>query len=481
MVTVKEVEEFIQSFKNKKNMKKAKIYDVIIYVMTLIVFLMQGFYVGLHHEPWADEAQAWLIADDSNSLLEIFKSTRYEGTPPLWHCIIKIAQLCGLTYDYFFILPLLFSMIGVILLFCSKAPMMWKVIVPFTYFIAYQNTVVARSYSLVFPIMMMLVISLKKKNQVLYYISLILLGLTSSYGIIISGSFLLYDLIYFTINKKIERTKTNILGFYITGAILFLAGLTVLPPDDGFSLTMAKERTITELFYDITSTFFVPMECTFLYVSTAIVLIVFFIWYCKKDILRTCICTIPLALYYILAGDCIWHLTYFYLLIIVFLILNENDSEKMSFKEGFILVMMIVQVFAGFYSSHADVQKKYCGAEKASRILKPYVEQGVEIAAADYFATAIAPYFSDNIFANRPGTQRYYLWSTESKYVDMHHKEYNSIQSLSQYSVIVAKKRTDTSLFSSLKGYRRYSCPGEMIYKFKSFKPYDFFIFIKEN
>jgi hypothetical protein len=42
----------------------------------------------LTHELWRDEWQAWLIADGSDSLRDLFSNIRHEGHPPLWHVIL---------------------------------------------------------------------------------------------------------------------------------------------------------------------------------------------------------------------------------------------------------------------------------------------------------------------------------------------------------------------------------------------------------
>ncbi|MUL38781.1 hypothetical protein [Gloeocapsopsis dulcis] len=39
----------------------------------------------LNHEMWLDELQAWLIAKDSTSLVDLFHNLRYEGHSGLWH------------------------------------------------------------------------------------------------------------------------------------------------------------------------------------------------------------------------------------------------------------------------------------------------------------------------------------------------------------------------------------------------------------
>lgn len=43
-----------------------------------------------HHEPWRDEIQAWLLARDAHTPLELWRNTRYEGHPLLWHFFLWI-------------------------------------------------------------------------------------------------------------------------------------------------------------------------------------------------------------------------------------------------------------------------------------------------------------------------------------------------------------------------------------------------------
>jgi hypothetical protein len=40
------------------------------------------------HEMWRDELQAWLLARDSGSPLDLWRNTRYEGHPLLWHLLL---------------------------------------------------------------------------------------------------------------------------------------------------------------------------------------------------------------------------------------------------------------------------------------------------------------------------------------------------------------------------------------------------------
>ena len=110
--------------------------------------------VGItHHEPWADEAQAWLLSRDLGYRYLIFHQIAYEGHPPLWFTILWIA-------NHWFHLP--YQSIGWIGGACALAgcwffaryspfPPVIRVLLPFTYFIAFQYAIVARPYVL-FPL-----------------------------------------------------------------------------------------------------------------------------------------------------------------------------------------------------------------------------------------------------------------------------------------------------------------------------------------
>ena len=50
----------MEILKNNKN--------TIIYLIFLVLFIICGYFVGINHESWADEAQHWLLARDCGIL-----------------------------------------------------------------------------------------------------------------------------------------------------------------------------------------------------------------------------------------------------------------------------------------------------------------------------------------------------------------------------------------------------------------------------
>ena len=108
-------------------------------------------FVGVsHHEPWADEAHAWLLSRDLGYRYLVFRQLAYEGHPPLWGTLLWIANhwlhlpyqalgwiggLCAISGCWFF---------------CrySPFPLFVRLLFPFTYFMAFQYAIVARPYVL---------------------------------------------------------------------------------------------------------------------------------------------------------------------------------------------------------------------------------------------------------------------------------------------------------------------------------------------
>jgi hypothetical protein len=121
-------------------------------VPSLILLAVFGLYAGLlaagihQHEPWFDEAQAWLLARDSRLLDLINIHLRYEGSPGLWHLILSPVAQSGFPYASLNRIGALFAMFGVAnFLLYAPFPLFIRILFPFSYFMLYQYAIVARS------------------------------------------------------------------------------------------------------------------------------------------------------------------------------------------------------------------------------------------------------------------------------------------------------------------------------------------------
>ena len=113
------------------------------------MFLGLGLVAVLHHEPWRDEIEIWLIARDSANLGELLHNMRTEGHPMLWYLVNF--GLTRVTRD-----PLAMQLVnlaigaGAALVFFRAAPfgLAARLLFPFSYFALFEFTVIARSYAL---------------------------------------------------------------------------------------------------------------------------------------------------------------------------------------------------------------------------------------------------------------------------------------------------------------------------------------------
>ena len=80
--------------KEKKN-NRILLTGVIITVAVTVIAVFGAFI----HEPWFDEAQAYVVARDASLHDILFYLPHYEGHPPLWHLILKAALIFGLPYE----------------------------------------------------------------------------------------------------------------------------------------------------------------------------------------------------------------------------------------------------------------------------------------------------------------------------------------------------------------------------------------------
>jgi hypothetical protein len=116
-------------------------------LVTVLYGLLLAF-VMKHHELWRDEAQAWMISAASDSLMDIFYNTRYEGHPPLW--FIVIWPFTYFDNPHWIKVPHLLLSVAVCFLVVRYAPFpRWvTVLLVFSYFFFYEYGVISRNYQL---------------------------------------------------------------------------------------------------------------------------------------------------------------------------------------------------------------------------------------------------------------------------------------------------------------------------------------------
>lgn len=117
--------------------------------VTWLAYAVLVYLVVRHHEPWSDEAQAWLIARDTSLAHIWITMASLEGTPALWHSLLHLLIHLGVPYSG---LNIASGVLGftatIIFLQFAPFPPLLRICIPFTYFLCFQYAVVARNYSL---------------------------------------------------------------------------------------------------------------------------------------------------------------------------------------------------------------------------------------------------------------------------------------------------------------------------------------------
>ena len=160
-------------------------------VVLIAAFILLAAVGILRHEIWRDEAQAWLLARDSESLGALFRSSRYEGHPLLWHfCLFWLAKISHsplMMQGFNWILAIASAVLVV-----TRSPfsLLQRGLIAFGYFSFYEYTVLSRSYGMG-VCLVFLFCALYGRKQPGYWglvAVLVLLANTSIFGLAISGS-----------------------------------------------------------------------------------------------------------------------------------------------------------------------------------------------------------------------------------------------------------------------------------------------------
>lgn len=213
-------------------------------VITL-VFLGLALLVMSRHELWRDEWQAWIIARESRSLLDLFQNIRYECHPATWHLVLFLISRFTANPLFMQIFHL-FVAAGAVFLFLrfSPFPVWLKVMFAFSYFPFFEYGIISRDYSLG----MLLLFSFcaiyarsPSRKYLLLGANLLLLSQTTVYGLIIAMALLAAVISESWLDGRLRAYVADHRGEVIFSLALTLVGFTLAiiqiipPPDYGFA------------------------------------------------------------------------------------------------------------------------------------------------------------------------------------------------------------------------------------------------------
>lgn len=454
------------------------------------------------HEPWMDEAQAWLLAKDAG-VVELFaKYLRYEGSPALWHLILMIPAKLGLPYFTLNVLSAIFSAAGVFLfLRCSPFPLVIKTLFPFSYFVFYQYGVVARSYCLISVLLFLIAINYKEKIErpFVFILLLCLLANVSTHLFLISGAILLVHI--FDVLKAWQQTdkKTKIrqaIAVFLFGAMTIFLFLTLAPPADHF--VMEESNWSAANFIDVckamVSAALVLDESggvVLLQLNVSLVVFIATLFWLRRRKL-TFLYLLPLAFvlaFFAVKYRNLWHEgILFFLWIFVLWISFEKDKNSSPSKLKNILILLIgavlaVQIYWTAFAASYDFSRNYSGAFETAEFIKSNGLENKKIFASGWKSISVLPYFEANIFYNHnDGKERFWRWSASENRtalgVGANVRE--AITNQQPDVVLIASDHLEPNAAVEIEGYRQVKIfEGNLCWKTGIYEPDSYRIFYK--
>lgn len=210
-----------------------------------VLYICFSFVMFLFHELWYDEIQAYMLAKDSSWFDLIFDVTHYEGHPPFFSLLLAIFAKSGVNIELGLrIVSFIFSSVATYFVMFKAPFKKWiRLLIPFSYFIFYQYTVICRPYSMMYAAFVLAAFCYKSRNEkpLRYILSLILLCMCSSYGMLFAGCFCVvwvFEIINETKGKDFFKRIVKDKRFWLLWIILFVAlGILylIIPGENAFA------------------------------------------------------------------------------------------------------------------------------------------------------------------------------------------------------------------------------------------------------
>jgi hypothetical protein len=410
-----------------------------------------------HHIPWADEAQAWLIARDS-SLSEIFRTDlRYEGSPGLWHFFLWI--LCRLHISFAamrWISPAI-PVAGIwVFLRYSPFPLILRVAVPFSFYLLYQYAVLARSYVAV-PLLVFIAAMLFSKpgrNIVWLAIVLGLMANLCSQGFCISlglAAMLVLRLWRQRADSQLFTRNRFVAASLVLCALWAFAAWSAAPTRDNRympewdpvyqrehmaerqkafvdSKTLASEsdamhfrgyNRLKHIEYRFTTGVTKGLSNSWIVSVLFAGAVLLYLGFTKNlfDFLPYVLLQI---LFTYVAGHA-WHLGNIFVALVGILWIDwplaeqAKDTVWRRILTLALLAIVIEQCFWSVRAIRADTIGKYSGDKEAAEFLASHMA-GKTVAGFGYHCIGVLPYFNSNIFENQ-SKKAFWHWKSED-YVD---------------------------------------------------------------
>jgi hypothetical protein len=381
------------------------------------------------HEPWFDEAQSWLLARDLAPLDLIVHHLRYEGHPPLWYLLLRGAMALGLRYDGLNHFSACIAIVGVVLLIRLRSiPLFLRALLPFTYFVAWQYAVIARSYVLALPILMSVAAIYHRRTERLLTFTALLIALANvsvHLACVAAALVALYALdIVVGAQARPRWGRAGMAALLFLANTLFLLLILRVPTDLYIAKHLDFEFRLGDMlragWIALANGFFGPNW------SSALLLLVISVWLFTTRSLRVLLLPLLalLPVYSIYRNA--WHeglfiLVFLFAVVVAFQTeqgakVPETAARRATYYAACVvlIVFAVRQISWTAATFRYDLRAPYSGARDAARYLRQHDLADAHLFAFGFGTVALQPYFDRNLFANARGSSTFWDWSVRN-------------------------------------------------------------------
>ncbi|HVL98424.1 MAG TPA: hypothetical protein VM324_03945 [Egibacteraceae bacterium] len=405
----------------------------VVAVALLAAYVAQLAVAATRHEPWFDEAQAWLLARDSGVWELLTQRLRYEGTPGLWHLLLVVPARLGLPYATAHLIALVAATLAAVLLVRSSPFPRWLVgLLLFSFVLGYQYAVVARSYVLVAPLLFALAaIYPRKATAVWPFVGLLaLLANVSAHGTLIAACIAAVHLLD-VVRSRNALSRRALAHHAAALASLAVAGLLVVAqlwvPDDHLPRAGYVPPGGADLVAVMATTANRALADHGLLTWAAIVVSAW--WFARRGTLLVWLLpTVGLLAFFARVYQSAWHdgllvLVWVFALWVSFTAAPMAGRLDRGLRTALLAVtaaVLAVQVTWWAQTWYHDVTQPYSGSPALAAYLDELDLDRRVVWGREFHSLGVLPYFPANIYDNLHGgdARAYLSWQRPYPLVD---------------------------------------------------------------
>ncbi|MDQ6677717.1 MAG: hypothetical protein M3Z09_10525 [Acidobacteriota bacterium] len=420
----------------------------------------------LKHEPWADEAQAWLLARDSSLPALWSHLLHYEGTPGLWHTLLFALTRLHMPYAGLSFFSGLLGLAAACLVFrCSPFPFAIRLALPFTYFLAYQYCVVARSYSLL-PVLLFAAAALYRSrggHPWVYTALLCLLAAVSVHGLVLSAG--------------LAATSWRRRWLLVYAAAAALCAWAAWPAQD---VTFVRHFNFTGEHFRLTAARMLASAFTGEWMSSLAVLLATLPFLARGGGLPFFgFSAAGLMILTAVVYGQVWHYGIL-LLAWIFALWISAERTNMGWLAGTAVgAVLAIQCYWTAGSIRYDLRFPYSGSRAAAGFMAARSVPLAGVYGVGYAVVAVQPYFPRNVFSNFETA--YWDWSSRNHMI----ADYENLEHRRPAWVLVGYKTAEENyLWNSQvrrSGYRVVKhFEGNLVWEGEVFEPESFDLYRRQ-